>query len=425
MNSIKEYMIGFFSRSGSYVFFSTILSRCLSFLGSWMALQLLDDTELGVILFAFSIIQFVIPIGGFGLHQSLLRFGALTNSQQHKEELFNYVLKKGIKASFMIILVIIGIGYFIRFQFEKTYFYFTILSFAVLTFFLLEVVKSQFRLQHDNKSFAIIELSYNIILVVFIILFSFMWDGIGYSLALVLSPFLAALLFVRKLNLNLSSKKNVHFNVRSFWKYGLFGGLSNVATQLLLLIDLILVGHLLHESLAVTKYRYISIIPLSLLFLPRVFITTDFVTLTEKIKDQKYIYMYIKNYMFFFSLLSTGMLFIGYLFKKQILSVFGEEYDLHSDSFFVLIIGVTGIYILRGLFGNLLSSIGKIEFNYYIIVIAIVINIISNYYLIPVYGIKGAAITSAALMWFTGILSWLVFTYFYRKLSIDETKNLG
>jgi O-antigen/teichoic acid export membrane protein len=67
------------------------------------------------------------------------------------------------------------------------------------------------------------------------------------------------------------------------------------------------------------------------------------------------------------------------------------------------------------LFGNLLSSIGKIELNYYIISIAIVINIISNYYLIPLYGIKGAAITSAILMWFTGILSWLSFLYFFRK----------
>jgi O-antigen/teichoic acid export membrane protein len=77
--------------------------------------------------------------------------------------------------------------------------------------------------------------------------------------------------------------------------------------------------------------------------------------------------------------------------------------------------GIVGIYIFRGLFGNLLSSIGKIELNYYIISIAIVINVISNYYLIPLYGIKGAAITSAILMWFTGILSWLSFLYFFRK----------
>ena len=54
------------------------------------------------------------------------------------------------------------------------------------------------------------------------------------------------------------------------------------------------------DPIQVTNYRYISIIPFSLLFLPRVFITTDFVTFTEKIADRQYIMKYIKNYVLFF-----------------------------------------------------------------------------------------------------------------------------
>ena len=372
-----------------------------------------------MILFAFSIIQFIIPVGGFGLHQSLIRFGALTQSQQDKERLFNYVLRKGIIASIIIILVLIGIGYFIPFQFDNTYMYLSILSIAILTFFLLEVVKAQFRLQHQNKLFAITEFWYNVILVIAIFSLSKAFGGIGYVIALVASPLVASFIFIGKLKINLTSSSLGTVNIRSFWKYGLFGGLSNVVTQLLFLIDLILVGHLLDNSLAVTEYRYISIIPLSLLFLPRVFITTDFVTFTEKIREKSYIQRYIKNYMLFFSVISFGLLLIGYFLSEQILSIFGSEYSQHSESFFILLIGVTGIYIFRGLFGNLLSSIGKIELNYFIISVAIVINVISNYYLIPEYGIKGAAITSAVLMWFTGILSCLSFFYFYRRNQIE------
>ena len=94
MHQIREYIKGFVSRSGNYILFSTLFSRGLSFLGSWIALQLIDDRELGVILFALSIIQFIIPIGGFGLHQSLIRYGALLSSENEKQQLFNYVLKK-------------------------------------------------------------------------------------------------------------------------------------------------------------------------------------------------------------------------------------------------------------------------------------------------------------------------------------------
>jgi len=415
LTQIKEYINGFINRSGSYVLFSTMAARVLSFLGSWIALQLIEAKELGVILFAYGIVQFIIPIGGFGLHQSLIRYGALLKSEDEKQQLFSYVLKKGIVASIAIILVLVGIGYFIPFQFDKTYGYFSILSLSILTVFILEIIKIQFRLQHKNSLYAITEFWYNIILTGLIFGFSYLFQGMGYIIALIVSPVLTALFFIKKLNVKLHIKNNLKITNLSFWKYGFFGGLSSVVTQLLILIDIILIGYLIDDPVAVTNYRYISIIPFSLLFLPRVFITTDFVTFTEKIHQKDYINRYIKNYMLFFGVVSILLLLFSYFFAEQILYIFGVEYMDYADSFLILIMGIVGIYIFRGLFGNLLSSIGKIELNYYIISIAIVINVISNYYLIPLYGIKGAAITSAILMWFTGILSWLSFLYFFRK----------
>ena len=415
MTQIKEYINGFINRSGSYVLFSTMAARVLSFLGSWIALQLIEAKELGVILFAYGIVQFIIPIGGFGLHQSLIRYGALLKSEDEKQQLFSYVLKKGIVASIAIILVLVGIGYFIPFQFDKTYVYFSILSLSILTVFILEIIKIQFRLQHKNRLYAITEFWYNIILTGLIFGLSYLFQGMGYIIALIVSPVLTALFFIKKLNVKLHIKNNLKITNLSFWKYGFFGGLSSVVTQLLILIDIILIGYLIDDPVAITNYRYISIIPFSLLFLPRVFITTDFVTFTEKIHQKDYINRYIKNYMLFFGVVSILLLLFSYFFAEQILYIFGVEYMDYADSFLILIMGIVGIYIFRGLFGNLLSSIGKIELNYYIISIAIVINVISNYYLIPLYGIKGAAITSAILMWFTGILSWLSFLYFFRK----------
>jgi len=415
LTQIKEYINDFINRSGSYVLFSTMAARVLSFLGSWIALQLIEAKELGVILFAYGIVQFIIPIGGFGLHQSLIRYGALLKSEDEKQQLFSYVLKKGIVASIAIILVLVGIGYFIPFQFDKTYGYFSILSLSILTVFILEIIKIQFRLQHKNRLYAITEFWYNIILTGLIFGLSYLFQGMGYIIALIVSPVLTALFFIKKLNVKLHIKNNLKITNLSFWKYGFFGGLSSVVTQLLILIDIILIGYLIDDPVAVTNYRYISIIPFSLLFLPRVFITTDFVTFTEKIHQKDYINRYIKNYMLFFGVVSILLLLFSYFFAEQILYIFGVEYMDYADSFLILIMGIVGIYIFRGLFGNLLSSIGKIELNYYIISIAIVINVISNYYLIPLYGIKGAAITSAILMWFTGILSWLSFLYFFRK----------
>lgn len=420
MKLIKLYIENFISRSGGYVFFATIISRCLSFLASWFALQLIDNKELGVVLFAYNIIIFLIPVSGFGLHQSLIRYGALAKTDEEKNSIFLYVFKKGIISSFVLIFLIILISCFIDFKFENTLTYIIILSFVILPSFLFEIVRAQFRLQYNNKAFAYTEFAHSIILVITVFVFSYFFKETGYAFALLITPLLAALLFLRKLKINFSSKIKLPIINFSFWKYGFFASLSNVVTQLLFVIDILLIGYLLEDTEMITNYRYISLIPFSLLFLPRVFIATDFVAFTENIFDKNYIKNYVKSYMLFFFFASVILLVFSWVFDEEILSILDTHFTKFSDTFLILMLGVTGIYIFRGIFGNLLSSIGKAHINYYIASFALVLNIISNYYLIPKYGIKGAAITSSILMWLTGILSAIIFFLLYKKLLLKK-----
>ena len=175
----------------------------------------------------------------------------------------------------------------------------------------------------------------------------------------------------------------------------------------------------------ITNYRYISLIHFSLLFLPRVFINTDFVTFTEKIYDKNYILEYIKSYMLLFLIISVSLIIGSYFFGSLVLRLLDDSFAIYGSIFFILMVGISGILIFRGLFGNLLSSIGKANINYYIASGALLFNIISNYYLIPLYGIKGAAITSAILMWVTGVTSAICFKVLYNKtlLKIKPTSS--
>lgn len=386
-----------------------------------MALKLISNEELGVVLFSYNIVVFLIPISGFGLNQGLLRYGALFKEKEEKNSLFLYVLKKGLLASGVLIVLIIISSFFISFKFENTQLYVITLSFIILPGFLFEIIRVQFRLQHNNKSYAYTELTHSITLLVSVFLLSYFFQEIGYTIALLLTPLISSFLFIKKLNIDFTSKIRLSITNFSFWKYGFFASLSNVLTQLLFAVVILLIGHLLEDTEMVTNYRYISLIPFSLLFLPRVFISTDFVAFTEKIYDKKYIFNYIKSYMLFFLITSCFMLLTSYIFAEQILTILEPNFTQFVDTFLILMIGITGIYIIRGLFGNLLSSIGKANVNYYIASISLIINITSNYYLIPKYGIKGAAITTAILMWFSSILSLICFLYLYKNLSIKKS----
>ncbi|MFQ3181451.1 MAG: O-antigen/teichoic acid export membrane protein [Polaribacter sp.] len=387
----------------------------MSFLASWFALQLIPNKELGVVLFAYSIVAFLVPFGGLGLHQSLIRYGSLLSTEKDKDSLFVYVLKKGTTVTFLIISLIIIFGYIYPFKFENTRYYLTLLSFVLIPSFILSIIQIQFRLKYNNKEFSKTDITHHLILVISVLIFSYLFQEKGYIFAIIIAPTLTSLLFFKKLNINFSVTKKLKMVDFSFWKYGFYSGITSVVSSLLLIIDILLIGHLMGDSEMVTAYKYVSLIPLSLLFLPRIFINTDFVTFTEKIKNKEYIFNYIKSYMSLFFLISILICGFSFFYSKEILSIFSQDFAIYSESFLILIFGISGILIFRGLFGNLLCSIGKIEINSYIMAIALVLNIFSNFYLIPIYGIKGAAITSALLMWFTGVFSCVWFLYLYKK----------
>lgn len=411
-----SFISNFINRSGNYVFIATVISRLLSFLASWIALQLIPSKELGAVIYAFQIILFIIPIAGMGLNQGLLRYGAQLNLNDEKNELFVYTLKYGVLVSIILIGLLIVSSFLIDFKLENTRFYLILLTSAITAHFIFGLIKIQFRLYKNNKLFSYIEVTYNLLLVFFVTLLSYYFNEFGYAISLIITPVITCLFFLKKLNIKWHEKVNLKIINFSFWKYGFFASLSNVTTQLLFAIDILLIGSIINNLELVTAYKYISLIPFSLLFISQVVITTDFVNFTEKIYKEEYIMKYILNYLLLFVIISISSFIIIYTLGRYILMFFNKEYIQFESTLLTLTFGVTGILILRGIFGNLLSSIGKASTNFVITSIAILINIPLNYVLIPKYGILGAAITSAILMWFTGILSMLFFFYYYSKL---------
>lgn len=417
MNLLSTYIFNFLKRSGGYIFISTILARVLSFVASWLALHFIDNKSLGEVLYAWTIISFLVPLVGLGLHQSYIRYGALKEHHNDKDALLNYVLKYGTIASAFLTVFVLLLAFTIPFKLEHTSTYLGYFSLVFIPFFGVEMLKTKARLFHKNKLVAQIDILYHIILITLVGILSYCFQEMGYVWALLLTP---VMVIIRYNPFSFYQKQHYKpsFITKDFWKYGIFGGLSNVATMLLFAIDILLIGYLMNDSEMVTAFRYISLIPFSILFLPRVFMTTDFVTITENIMNPNFVYKYIKSYLLLFSGISFFFVGFFFLFSEETLSLFDWKFIQFKDSFLILNMGVCGVLLLRGLFGNLLSSIGLVKANYYITCIAILLNIISNYFLIPSLGIKGAAITSAFLLWFTGIMSALCFFYYYKKLTL-------
>ena len=101
-----------------------------------------------------------------------------------------------------------------------------------------------------------------------------------------------------------------------------------------------------------------------------------------------------------FSLPVSIMLFV---FPENILSLFGDEYLVSKN---VLVI-LTASTLIQAFFGAASPTLGMSGFSKLVLVntaIAFILNFVLNYYLIPLYGITGAAYATLITMTLIGLL---------------------
>ena len=107
---------------------------------------------------------------------------------------------------------------------------------------------------------------------------------------------------------------------------------------------------------------------------------------------------------------SLPVLILLLLFSNMILEFFGEEFQLGKQAFYLLSLS-TMISAFSGPAGNILQMTGRQVMFMKVLFAGAIINIVLNYFLIPLYGIEGAAFASM-----TSVVFWnLTMVYFVKK----------
>lgn len=389
-------------------------------------IRILDKGEFGLIAYALTVVSFFAPFVGAGLHQGFLRYGALSQGQLDKKVLFDITLKKGFKYTALMIVLFIIISPLLSIKLSGSILYLLLIGFQLLGLFLFQMIQIYCRMIHRNKLYAILETKNNLLLLISNIGMAYFFGGMGYVISIICVPLFMGLYYLKKLKLspiNITKrriekiKSSFPYDFKELFSYGLYTSAGGVISQLLFAIDILLIGNILTDSAElIAQYKASSIIPFSLLMISIAVITTDFVKLTsEAIKDKNVLKNYYLNYLKIFSIISIGIFLFFYFFSEPLLSIFGEDYKGHARLMNIFAVGVIGGLLIRIPMGNMLSVIGWPKVNAIFSAIVLVVNLITNYFMIKWYGIEGAAITTSALMWFSGFLSLGAFVYYLQK----------
>lgn len=414
--SIKDFIKGFIQRKGISVGFASVIGKIGGFLLVLIATNLIPKEEFGLITYANTALVFIIPFIGFGIHQGLIRYGSLSNSQIVKKYLFNVTLRKGIKYSLFLTLLILLLTPIISYNLKESKIYLVILSFQLLSLFIFEVVRIYSRLINLNKLYAEITIVKTVFIVVVTYVLTLKFSGIGYVLSLSFIPLLISFYYIFKLKLiDFKVANTTKIDLKAYLKYGMFTSLAGVLSQLLYAVDVLLIGNILKEEALVAEYKVSNILPFSFLFLAVVFFQTDFVKIASKSEtDKKYIRNYYLNYLKVFSILSLLIVLFFFIFSDYLIKLFGDNYTNENNLMLIFSFGVMGALLFRIPLGNILAAVGWPKINALNSFVILVLNLIFSYLLIIKYGIVGAAIVTSAMMWLSGLLSLIAFVWYLK-----------
>lgn len=412
MKSLRIFVGDFFRNKGQHVFLSLLIAKICAFLGSLFIIRILPENEFGVISIVASVFAIFAPFSGFGSQQSLLRFGSISSDLEQKKLLSQYLLRKGFFYQLLLSAIFLILSFFYITKYEDVFIIFLMFTIRLIGSYFFNHIQSEFRVFGNNSCFARITNVVNISGVILLLILAHFFGLNGYLVAIAITPFFALFWFKKE---HFSSiAQSFDFSKKEIWSYGLHASGTALLSDALFSADVLLLSFLMNEN-SVANYKVAILIPANITFLAVTFMQSDFPVLARNYRNKAFLLDYIKNYYKIFIPVSAFIFLLGLLFKREILHLFFSlKYADNSWTFIILLSGFCLNMLLRNLYGNLLSAVGKMKVNTLVSFITLAFLVLFSFILVSKLGIIGMAISLSASMILGGILLLYSF-YLYLK----------
>ncbi len=412
-----EYLRRFLARDGLWMMASQGTVKMLGFVAVVLVTRTASETEYGWYAYAMGLVATVVPFMGFGAYQAFVRFSVLTSHAAERAELHRRATGWGLTASVGLASLLTLASPWICVDVPESAAVMRILAWVAVSTFWMEHVKGLARALNDNKTSAQIDLAFAVLLVLGAGVGVHLGGIRGYALAVVFCPFLAALPFSLKLGALRLSWGRLSELAPGFWPYGMHTALGAVLAKGFYAVDVFLIGRLwLEDAQALAVYRVAWLIPLATHVLPSAVAATDFVRNASKHNEGQDIWAYLWGYWKTFGWMSLTTLGAVAWAAPHLLEVFGPRYAEGAGLMRVLLVGSLGAHVLRIPLGNLLSALGRANWNTWANVLVLLVTAAGCTWRIPELGLMGAAQVMAAMMWGSGMLSLGLVALHVRRL---------
>lgn len=414
MKSLQEFLQNFFKNKGQHVFISLLTAKICAFLGALFIIRILPENEFGTMSIVASVFAVFAPFSGFGSQQSLLRFGSLDDDITEKKALSKYLLFKGLGFQVLLSVIFLLVSFFYVDRYEEIFYIFLFFAVRLIGFYFFNHIQSELRIFGDNRQFATVNNVVNICGVILLLVLSYFFGLSGYLFALAFTPFLSLFWFKKEAYSFVSPDFN--FSKKEIWTYGLHASGTALLSDTLFSADVLLLSFLMNEN-AVANYKVAILIPANITFLALTFMQSDFPVLAKNYLNRKFLVHYIFNYYKIFIPVTIFIFLTGYFTKTDILHLFfSSKYADNSKVFAILLAGFCINMLLRNLYGNLLSAVGKMKTNTIVSLVTLVLLPIFSVFFVKRFGVEGMALSLSLSMLINGLMLMFFFRIYLKKL---------
>lgn len=412
----SDFVTGFIKRGGFSVLFSTALVKLSAALLSIVVVQLLSKEDYGILSYVLSIYAIAIVIAGFGGYFSLLRFGSIVSSFIKKKQYYFYTQQKGLKYVLIVVIMVVIYSFWVPQRMESACPLIILMSLGLYGYYILETMRSYFRIVNLNRVYSKINVYNSIILLLLTVILTLLFKNYGYIVALVLAPLFTFFLFRKKVT-KTSFNNKIEISTKEYWGYGIHTSVSAIANQIIFSVAPLLLGIMNEPEHGIASFRVATIIPFNLLSLPGILMISDFSFLSRNYLNinclRKYYYNYLKSiipvsFVVFLLLIMYGDIVIE--------TLFGNQYKDSIYMYKIFMVSTFFTFIFRNPLGNILLAVGKAKWNGYNSYISCFLYILFSVIFYKYWGAIAVAYALCVTFILSGIVSLFLFKYYIKSL---------
>lgn len=395
-----------------HIFGANVINKVVGFGTNIAIVWFLTKDEYGIFSYASNIFSIALLFTGFGLLTGMYQLCLEDRPDQEKSMIRRYTLTRGMLVDAAITLVVVSTGLFIPLPIEAAGAYLALFGPLLLLDYAFQYASVVLRMNLENKKFSALQSANTIAYFIGACFGAYLAGIVGtiagryiaYSVSLV-----AALYLLSSTRHKYRTRDKLQPYIKhDLWSYAIPTQTSSGINQLTYLLDVFLVGFFIQDVSLVATYKVATILPEGFSFIPGSIIMFALPYFVKRNHDRNW-----------FSKKSTAFLGVGavlYALIAILLVVlapaiiellWGPSYREAVGPFRILAISFV-FNALRSSCTNLLCACRAVKSNLVVSLASLVVNVVLCLFLIPAFGIFGAAVAPMSVSIISAAISFLL-----------------